>query len=154
MTDPLDKVPADVPPDGGRDTSPRKDPAKYSGPIKAVPVRHYGRWISAVVVLGLLALLVRAFADAQIQWSVVGDQITNGTFAWGAWETLKITVYSMVIGVVLGAILAVMRLSPNPVLSSVEPDRRATLVATMDGGGSYRFDIRLQGDGETVFFDV
>jgi polar amino acid transport system permease protein len=119
VTDPLDKVPADVPPDGGRDTSPRKDPAKYSGPIKAVPVRHYGRWISAVVVLGLLALLVRAFADAQIQWSVVGDQITNGTFAWGAWETLKITVYSMVIGVVLGAILAVMRLSPNPVLSSV-----------------------------------
>ncbi|MEV4681762.1 amino acid ABC transporter permease [Streptomyces kurssanovii] len=115
MTDPLDKVPADVPPDGGRDASPRK----YSGPIKAVPVRHYGRWISAVVVLGLLALLVRAFADAQIQWSVVGDQITNGTFAWGAWETLKITVYSMVIGVVLGAILAVMRLSPNPVLSSV-----------------------------------
>ncbi|MGW7290043.1 amino acid ABC transporter permease [Streptomyces sp. NPDC054847] len=114
MTDPLDKVPADVPPDGGRDASPR-----YSGPIKAVPVRHYGRWISAVVVLGLLALLVRAFADAQIQWSVVGDQITNGTFAWGAWETLKITVYSMVIGVVLGAILAVMRLSPNPVLSSV-----------------------------------
>ncbi|MFF3290741.1 amino acid ABC transporter permease [Streptomyces sp. NPDC003023] len=115
MTDPLDKTSADVPPDG----SDRKDSAAHSGPIKAVPVRHYGRWISAVVVLGLLALLVRAFADAQIQWSVVGEQITNGTFAWGAWETLKITVYSMVIGVVLGAILAVMRLSPNPVLSSV-----------------------------------
>ncbi|GGW76105.1 amino acid ABC transporter permease [Streptomyces xantholiticus] len=116
MTDPLDKVPSDVPPDGGSGASPRKAPA---GSIKAVPVRHYGRWIGAVVVLGLLALLVRAFADAQIQWSVVGDQITNGTFAWGAWETLKITVYSMVIGVVLGAVLAVMRLSPNPVLSAV-----------------------------------
>jgi polar amino acid transport system permease protein len=119
VTDPLDKAPADVPPDSGQGGSPRKDPAAHPGPIKAVPVRHYGRWISAVVVLGLLALLVRAFADAEIQWSVVGDQITNGTFAWGAWETLKITVYSMVIGVVLGAILAVMRLSPNPVLSGV-----------------------------------
>ncbi len=69
-----------------------------------------------VVVIGLL---VKAFADAAIQWDVVGDQLTNGTFARGAWETLKITVLSMVIGVVLGAILAVMRLSPNPVLSAV-----------------------------------
>ena len=42
----------------------------------------------------------------------------------------------------------------DPVLSSVEPDRRETLVATVDGEGAYRFDIRLQGAGETVFFDV
>ena len=42
----------------------------------------------------------------------------------------------------------------DPVLSSVEPDRRETLVATVDGEGAYRFDVRLQGDGETVFFDV
>jgi protocatechuate 3,4-dioxygenase alpha subunit len=39
----------------------------------------------------------------------------------------------------------------DPVLSSVPPERRDTLLAqpTEDG---YRFDIRLQGDGETVFF--
>jgi len=42
----------------------------------------------------------------------------------------------------------------DPVLSSVEPDRRETLVATVDGEGAYRFDIRLQGTGETVFFEV
>ena len=42
----------------------------------------------------------------------------------------------------------------DPLLSSVEPDRRETLVATVDEEGAYRFDIRLQGDGETVFFDV
>lgn len=41
----------------------------------------------------------------------------------------------------------------DPVLSSVLSDRRATLVArTVDGG--YRFDIRLQGEAETVFFDL
>ncbi|MEA2168485.1 MAG: protocatechuate 3,4-dioxygenase, alpha subunit [Solirubrobacteraceae bacterium] len=39
------------------------------------------------------------------------------------------------------------------VLVSVPADRRATLVATPEDG-AYRFDIRLQGDGETVFFDV
>ncbi len=41
----------------------------------------------------------------------------------------------------------------DPILALVPPDRRGTLMATPDNGG-YRFDIRLQGPGETVFFDV
>jgi protocatechuate 3,4-dioxygenase alpha subunit len=41
----------------------------------------------------------------------------------------------------------------DPLLTSVEPGRRATLVATSEEGG-YRFDVRLQGDDETVFLDV
>jgi protocatechuate 3,4-dioxygenase alpha subunit len=41
----------------------------------------------------------------------------------------------------------------DPVLSRVPAERRATLVAKAVPGG-YRFDIRLQGDGETVFFAV
>jgi protocatechuate 3,4-dioxygenase, alpha subunit len=41
----------------------------------------------------------------------------------------------------------------DPVLASVDADRRDTLIAKAVDGG-YRFDIRLQGDGETVFFDV
>jgi protocatechuate 3,4-dioxygenase, alpha subunit len=42
----------------------------------------------------------------------------------------------------------------DPVLSSVEPDRRQTLVAAPDGDGGLRFDVRLQGEDETIFFDV
>jgi protocatechuate 3,4-dioxygenase alpha subunit len=43
----------------------------------------------------------------------------------------------------------------DPVLSSIaDPGRRATLIAEADGEGQLRFDIRLQGDRETVFFDV
>ncbi len=41
----------------------------------------------------------------------------------------------------------------DPVLAGLATERRATLIATPDAPGSYRFDIRLQGDGETVFFD-
>ncbi|CAM3835704.1 protocatechuate 3,4-dioxygenase subunit alpha [Kibdelosporangium persicum] len=41
----------------------------------------------------------------------------------------------------------------DPVLSSVDPGRRRTLIAQPADDG-YRFDIRLQGDNETVFFDV
>ena len=42
----------------------------------------------------------------------------------------------------------------DPVLAAVDPDRRATLVGRSDGGGLLRFDLRLRGAGETVFFDV
>jgi protocatechuate 3,4-dioxygenase alpha subunit len=42
----------------------------------------------------------------------------------------------------------------DPVLSSVEADRRETLVAAVEGESAYRFDIRLQGADETVFFDI
>ena len=41
----------------------------------------------------------------------------------------------------------------DPLLTSVDPSRSATLVATRDEGG-YRFDVRLQGADETVFLDV
>ena len=41
----------------------------------------------------------------------------------------------------------------DPTLSAVDPARRPTLVARSDDRG-YRIDFRLQGEGETVFFDV
>jgi protocatechuate 3,4-dioxygenase alpha subunit len=43
----------------------------------------------------------------------------------------------------------------DPVLARVEQKSRiATLVAKKEEGNIYRFDIRLQGEGETVFFDI
>lgn len=48
--------------------------------------------------------------------------------------------------------------SDDPVLRAVPADRRHTLLATRDGDADglprYRFDVRLQGSGETVFFEV
>ncbi|WP_454854005.1 protocatechuate 3,4-dioxygenase subunit alpha [Promicromonospora soli] len=43
------------------------------------------------------------------------------------------------------------RLDADPLLASLEPERRATLVTAREPDGSLRFDIRLQGEGETVF---
>lgn len=43
----------------------------------------------------------------------------------------------------------------DPVLALIEqPHRRQTLIARRQEAGLYRFDIRLQGDGETVFLDI
>ncbi|WP_425157080.1 protocatechuate 3,4-dioxygenase subunit alpha [Candidatus Binatus sp.] len=42
----------------------------------------------------------------------------------------------------------------DAVLKTVAPERRSTLVARIDQPGILRFDILLQGENETVFFDV
>ena len=42
----------------------------------------------------------------------------------------------------------------DPLLSSLPPERAATLVAGPSGEGELRFDIRLQGEGETVFLEI
>ncbi|WP_426989006.1 protocatechuate 3,4-dioxygenase subunit alpha [Pseudarthrobacter sp. Y6] len=44
-------------------------------------------------------------------------------------------------------------LAKDPLLSSLDPDRRKTLIARRDPDGGLTWDIRLQGDGETVFLD-
>ncbi|MDQ0717610.1 protocatechuate 3,4-dioxygenase alpha subunit [Streptomyces luteogriseus] len=44
-------------------------------------------------------------------------------------------------------------LAADPLLSGLEDARRDTLIATEEGDGTYRFDIRLQGEGETVFLE-
>jgi protocatechuate 3,4-dioxygenase, alpha subunit len=42
----------------------------------------------------------------------------------------------------------------DPILSLVPAERRQTLIAKPMGDDRYRFDLVLQGEGETVFFDV
>ncbi|MGP3926625.1 MULTISPECIES: amino acid ABC transporter permease [unclassified Streptomyces] len=109
MTVPIDKTgPEDAPPPGPPPET-----------IKAIPVRHYGRWVSGLVVLGLLALVVNAFAGADINWSAIPDFMFDSSVLEGLWRTVLISVLSMVVGLVLGIVLAVMRLSKNPVTSSV-----------------------------------
>ncbi|ELT45251.1 protocatechuate 3,4-dioxygenase subunit alpha [Arthrobacter nitrophenolicus] len=44
-------------------------------------------------------------------------------------------------------------LAQDPLLSSLDPERRKTLIARRDPDGGLTFDIRLQGEGETVFLD-
>ncbi|WP_316743530.1 protocatechuate 3,4-dioxygenase subunit alpha [Streptomyces sp. MK7] len=41
----------------------------------------------------------------------------------------------------------------DPLLSRLDERRRGTLIAGDEGNGTYRFDIRLQGEGETVFLE-
>jgi polar amino acid transport system permease protein len=98
------------------DSSPSTTPAA----IDAVPLRHPWRWVAAVVILILVALFVYGAAtNASYRWSVFAEYLFNDRIMMGVSNTLQLTVYSMVLAIVLGVILAVMRLSPNPVFRSV-----------------------------------
>ena len=44
-------------------------------------------------------------------------------------------------------------LAQDPLLASLDPERRRTLIARRDADGGLTWDIRLQGEGETVFLD-
>ncbi|MCM6778786.1 amino acid ABC transporter permease [Nocardia sp. CDC159] len=95
-------------------------PTAEPAPIKAVPLRHPGRWVAAAVVLALLGLFAYGAAtNPAYHWDTYRKYLLDTRIASGAVVTLELTVLAMLIGVVLGVILAIMRLSPNPVLRSV-----------------------------------
>lgn len=87
--------------------------------IRAIPVRHYGRWLSAMVALSVLGLLVYAFSQGDVNWSAIPDNFFDHRILRGVRETLVLTFASMAIGIVGGILLAVMRLSKNPVTASI-----------------------------------
>lgn len=101
----------DVPEPGSTEPEPE--------PIRAVPLRRPGRWAAAVVVVVLLALFVYGAAtNDAYRWDIYGRYLFDARITAAAWKTIQLTVLSMIIAIVLGVVLAVMRLSPNPVLAT------------------------------------
>ncbi|KUI47828.1 ABC transporter permease [Mycobacterium sp. GA-1199] len=89
--------------------------------IDAVPLRHPWRWVAAVVIVILVALfLYGAATNDSYRWSTYWEYLFNErVLTVGVLNTVQLTIYSMVLAIVLGVLLAVMRLSPNPVLKAV-----------------------------------
>jgi polar amino acid transport system permease protein len=86
--------------------------------IRAVPVRHPGRWIAGAVVLVVAAALVRSIAtNPRFEWGVVGRYLTSDQVLSGLRVTLELTALAMAVGIVLGVLMAVMRLSSNPLVA-------------------------------------
>src|SRR5688572_10933246 len=95
------------------DTSSPTSPAA----IDAVPLRHPWRWVAAVVIVILVVLfLYGAATNDAYRWTVYFDYLFDErVLTFGVVNTLQLTLYSMVLAIALGVVLAVMRLSPNPV---------------------------------------
>lgn len=88
--------------------------------IQAKPLRHPGRWISAALVLAVLAwFIISALNNEAYGWGTYRSYLFDTRIATAALHTIALTLLSMLIGVVLGTTLAIMRMSANPVLSSI-----------------------------------
>ena len=68
--------------------------------------------------LVLAAAVIRSVVtNGRFEWSVVGDYLFDSRILHGAVVTIELTVIAMAIGIALGVLLAIMRLSPNPLIS-------------------------------------
>ncbi|WP_115684713.1 amino acid ABC transporter permease [Corynebacterium senegalense] len=88
--------------------------------IRAKPLPHPGRWVLAAVLLALVAwFVIGAARNPAYGWSTYFDYLLDTRIATAALHTLAITLLAMVIGVAGGILLAVMRMSPNPVFGAI-----------------------------------
>lgn len=77
------------------------------------------RWIVRVVVLVLIVDIARIIITSKtIEWSVVRHYLTFNAILSGVGTTLELTVAGMAIGIALGVVLALMRLSSSLVMNS------------------------------------
>ncbi|MBL3688153.1 amino acid ABC transporter permease [Leucobacter zeae] len=88
-------------------------------PLDVVPLRHWWRWgLSAVAIFLLAQLVWTFFSNPQWRWNVFAEYFFNDAVLRGLWLTLWLTAVSAVLGFVLGAFLALARLSGSALLNS------------------------------------
>ena len=98
----------------------RPGPDEPAEVIKAVPLRHPWRTVIAIVlIVYFVAFVLDALTRKAFQWDVFVKYLFDRRISEAAVNTIQLTVYSMVIAIILALILAVMRLSTNPVFRSV-----------------------------------
>ncbi|MFH8580786.1 amino acid ABC transporter permease [Streptomyces zaomyceticus] len=95
-------------------------PPPAAPPLRVVPTRRAGQWAAATLVLVLIGLgLVSVVRNKAFQWDVVAQYFTSASVLRGLVLTLWLTAVVMALGFLLGTLLAVLRLSSNPVLRAV-----------------------------------
>lgn len=103
--------------------SPRPVPAheERPGAIDAKPVRHPWRWVAIAVIAVLAAMLVSSFVtNPRWDFHFMLQVMNYKPVLRGLWlGTILGTVGAMILGVGLGILVAIMRLSSNPVLAAV-----------------------------------
>jgi polar amino acid transport system permease protein len=86
--------------------------------IRAVPVRHWGRWLSGAVLLGALGLVAwSAVRSGFLEGHVVRRYQLNHLILLGLQATVVLAVAAQAAGIALGVVFAVTRLSKNAVAS-------------------------------------
>jgi polar amino acid transport system permease protein len=85
-----------------------------------VRLRHPWRWVAVAVIALYLAEVLWYFATSdEMRWDLVRGYLFEESVMRGLWMTIKLTVVAMLVGIVLGTVLAIMRLSDNPVFRTL-----------------------------------
>lgn len=87
--------------------------------LAPIPVRKYGQWAGAVILIVLGVLFVINLAtNENMQWPTVGHYLFSPDILSGLGMTVLLTIVSMIIGLAIGVILAIMRLSSSRVFQA------------------------------------
>jgi polar amino acid transport system permease protein len=96
------------------DKTPAEQPDIHSA--KPADVLHPSWWIGGALLLGLAVLFIRLLVtNENLQWSIVWQYLFSAEILAGLGRTLMLTFLSMIFGLIIGTIVAIMRLSRNPV---------------------------------------
>ncbi len=88
--------------------------------MPVVPLKYHGRWIAAgLLIIVAAGLIVSLITNPRYQWQVVSRYLFDASILSGLMATVWLTLAAMSIGMVLGTLLALMRMSKNPVLNSI-----------------------------------
>lgn len=85
---------------------------------RIIPARNWGQWVIAIILIAIVGfLLAMVIMSRHITWSAIPQYLFDETILEGIKLTILFTVLSMLISIVAGGVLAMMRLSPNPIVS-------------------------------------
>jgi polar amino acid transport system permease protein len=94
-----------------------KRPLDLSHEIPIVPLRNWGRWVSAVIIAAVAIAVIVGLSHAQIVWGDIPKFFTYRTMIKGMISTVELACACQGLGIVLGVVIAIMRRSKNPVMS-------------------------------------
>jgi polar amino acid transport system permease protein len=90
-----------------------------SEPLTVAPTRHPWRWVAIAVIGVLVTMFIHTLiANPRFQLNLVARYFFDTRILGGLVLTLELTAIAMAIGIVLGIIVAVLQMSPNPVIST------------------------------------
>lgn len=88
------------------------------GKLRIVRSIPYGQMIVSLFFLGCLVFIVRAFWLGAIEWHYVSDNLFSQPILRGVRGTIVMTICAMILGILLGTVVAVMRMSSVATLRS------------------------------------
>jgi polar amino acid transport system permease protein len=93
-------------------------PGQTRSLLPQVRLRHWGRWISAVIIVLLLVALVIGASQGKISYRDIPYYVVSPIILQGLLGTIVLAVVAQVSAVILGVVIALMRISKNPVASA------------------------------------